>query len=284
MLVFVRETYAPVLLQKKTERLRKETGNEQLTSKYDTHLSPRDFLLRSIVRPMKMLFRSPIVFFLSLYMAVVYGYLYLLFTTMTNVFQSIYHFHGGTVGLAYLGIGIGMFLGLFISGATSDRFVAKLTERNGGERKPEYRLPLMIPAALIIPIGLFMYGWSAQYAVHWIVPIIGTSFVGVGLITTFVSSTFPTSSGDSENTNRELDAGHHLLGRIVHHLFRFRNSCQYRSSIPRRCFATSSWTNNVQSSRPRLGELASRFHCSGDGAFANYLLEVWREDSYKQKI
>jgi MFS family permease len=204
MLIFVRETYAPVLLQRKTERLRKETGNELLKSKYDTGLSSRDFLKRSIVRPLKMLFRSPIVFFLSLYMAVVYGYLYLLFTTMTNVFESKYHFEGGTVGLAYLGIGIGMFAGLFISGATSDRFVVKLTERNGGERKPEYRLPMMIPAALVIPIGLFIYGWSAQYAVHWIVPIIGTSFVGVGLITTFVSCTTIAYRKSTKNTDHHI--------------------------------------------------------------------------------
>lgn len=188
MLVFVKETYAPVLLERKTERLRKETGNDQLKSKYDIGLSHSEFLKRSIVRPLKMLFRSPVVFLMSLYMAVVYGYLYLLFTTMTEVFESKYNFHGGTVGLAYLGIGIGMFMGLFISGATSDKLVIKLTERNGGQRKPEYRLPLMVPAALTVPIGLFMYGWSAQYAVHWIVPIIGTGLVGVGLITTFVSS------------------------------------------------------------------------------------------------
>lgn len=185
-LFLVRETYGPRLLEMKTRRLRKETGNQSLVSKLDNGLPPREHFIRSIVRPMKMLFRSPIVFLLSLYMAVVYGYLYLLFTTMTEVFEKTYHFHGGVVGLAYLGIGIGMFVGLFLTGATSDRLVVKLTERNGGVRKPEFRLPLMIPAGLIIPAGLFMYGWSAQYGVHWIVPIIGTSFVGVGLITTFV--------------------------------------------------------------------------------------------------
>lgn len=202
MLVFVKETYAPVLLKRKTERLRKETGNDQLKSKYDTGLSHGEFLKRSIVRPLKMLFRSPVVFLMSLYMAVVYGYLYLLFTTMTEVFESKYNFHGGTVGLAYLGIGIGMFMGLFISGATSDKLVIKLTERNGGQRKPEYRLPLMVPAALTVPIGLFMYGWSAQYVVHWIVPIIGTGFVGVGLITTFVSSFTDIYCNNFESTNR----------------------------------------------------------------------------------
>jgi len=185
MMIFIRETYCVRLLDLKTKRLRKETGNPRLVSKLDTGLTPRELLARSIIRPMKMLF-SPIVFFLSLYMAVVYGYLYLLFTTMTGVFEKTYHFSQGSVGLAYLGIGIGMFLGLFISGGTSDLVVRKLTERNGGVSKPEFRLPLMLPAALLIPIGLFIYGWTAHFGVHWIAPIIGTSFVGLGLITTFM--------------------------------------------------------------------------------------------------
>lgn len=72
MMICLRETYAPVLLKRKTERLRKETGNDQLRSTYDTGLSEREFLKRAIVRPLKMLFKSPIVFLMSLYMAVVF--------------------------------------------------------------------------------------------------------------------------------------------------------------------------------------------------------------------
>ena len=80
-----------------------------------------------------------------------------------------------------------MFIGLAVFGRLSDKLIQKLAARNGGVLEPEYRLPPMIPAALIIPAGLFIYGWTAQYEVHWIVPIIGTSLVGFGLITTFVS-------------------------------------------------------------------------------------------------
>ena len=52
--------------------------------------------------------------------------------------------------------------------------------------KPEYRLTLMIPGAICTPIGFFIYGWSTQYAIHWIVPMIATVFVGFGLIGTFM--------------------------------------------------------------------------------------------------
>ena len=87
--IFMRETYAPVILEKKVRRLRKERGNGLLRSKLDIGLSPRDYFNRGIVRPFKMLAFSPIVIIFALYMAVVYGYLYLMFTSMTYVFTQV---------------------------------------------------------------------------------------------------------------------------------------------------------------------------------------------------
>ena len=133
-----------------------------------------------------MLFLSPIVGLFSVYMAVVYGYLYLLFTTLSLVFESIYHFSQGSVGLTFLGIGVGSLIGLALFGSLSDRLIQRMAKKNGGETKPEYRLPPLIPGSCLIPIGLFWYGWSAQEHVHWIMPIIGTAFVGCGLIATFM--------------------------------------------------------------------------------------------------
>lgn len=74
-IVFMKETYAPTILKKKTARLQKETGNMALRSKLDTGLTPGQLFRYSIVRPTKMLALSPIVFFLSLYVAIVYSYL-----------------------------------------------------------------------------------------------------------------------------------------------------------------------------------------------------------------
>lgn len=68
MLLFLRETYAPRILGLKAARLRKSTGNMNWKSKLDRGISPGMLLKITIVRPMKMLFFSPIVFFLSLYM------------------------------------------------------------------------------------------------------------------------------------------------------------------------------------------------------------------------
>ncbi|KAJ4424524.1 hypothetical protein N0V82_000848 [Gnomoniopsis sp. IMI 355080] len=189
-LLFLRETYPTVLLKRKTARLVKETGNTKLRSKRDTGESVQQLFVRSVVRPTKILIFSPIVLATSLYTGVVYGYQYLMFSTFTYVFEEQYGFPTQSAGLTFLGVGIGSLIGLFVIGIASDRIVkAKSQPRPGapsGTMQPEYRLPPLVVGAFFIPAGLFMYGWSAQYATHWIVPIIGTGLVGVGNIAVFM--------------------------------------------------------------------------------------------------
>jgi MFS family permease len=113
--LFVRESCPYVLLERKAQRLRKETGNMHLRSVQDTGKTPSSLFVFSITRPIKMLL-SPIVFSLSLYATTVYSYLYLCFTTSEAVFYGKYGFSSGEAGLATLGIGIGSVLGCVICG------------------------------------------------------------------------------------------------------------------------------------------------------------------------
>ena len=183
--LLLRETYEPVLLQRKVDVLIKETGNQDLRSKLHPGITKKEYFKRSIIRPTKMLLFSPIVLIFSIYMAIIYGYLYLLFTTLTLVFEGKYGFSQGSVGLTFLGIGVGSLIGLFLFGGSSDRII-KAMEKKKGVMKPEYRLVPLTPGSTLIPIGLFIYGWTAQKGVHWIAPIIGTGFVGMGLIAIFM--------------------------------------------------------------------------------------------------
>ena len=186
-LAFARETYAPVLLERKAKRLRKETGNPDLRSKLDLGISPKELWKRSLLRPTKLMFLSPICALMSLYLAIVYGIMYLLFTTFTFVFQENYGFSESIVGLVYIGLGIGMMFGLGVLGSQSDRIMKMLANKhNGGKIIPEYRLPLLMYAGPFIPAGLFLYGWTAQYEVQWAIPILGTLFVGIGMIASFM--------------------------------------------------------------------------------------------------
>ncbi|KAF3930928.1 hypothetical protein ABW19_dt0208147 [Dactylella cylindrospora] len=179
------ESHHPTLLRHKARRLNKENDTDKYKSLYHSDLPPKEVFLRAIWRPLKMLVFSPIILLLSLYMAVVYGYLYLLFTTFYLVFQGIYGFSTGSVGLSYLGIGVGSFVGLMIFGVMNDKIYVKLRAQHGVD-KPEFRLPMLSWSSFLIPMGLFIYGWTAENHVHWIVPIIGTAFVGIGMLGAFM--------------------------------------------------------------------------------------------------
>ena len=98
------ETNPRLLIKRKVARLSKELNRSDLRSVYDpsnsAHHSNASVLANAMIRPLKMLIFSPIVFILSLYMAVVYGLLYLLFTTITTVFTDKYHWQPELGGLA----------------------------------------------------------------------------------------------------------------------------------------------------------------------------------------
>lgn len=183
-LILMSETSAPVILERKARRLRKETGNDKLRSKLDSGLAPKALFKFSIVRPAKMLTRSTICFAISLYVAITYTYLYILFTTFTAVFTNQYHWHGGITGLSFLGLGIGSLIGQMLYIHFGNRTVSKHIAR--GDFKPEMRLQIMCIGGFFLPVGLLIYGWSANFQTHYMVPLFGTGIIGFGLLMTFM--------------------------------------------------------------------------------------------------
>ncbi|OTA01595.1 hypothetical protein A9Z42_0019320 [Trichoderma parareesei] len=195
--LFARETYASVLLRRRADRLRRQTGNPLLRSKLDPGLSHAAYLRRGILRPFKMLVLSPISIICGVYVGVVYAYLYLLFTSLTPLFMEIYHFKTSYAGLTFLGIGFGSMIGVAFFSLTSDSNIKKkaaeealAAEAEGRApegMKPEYRLSPLMVGAVVLPMGFFIYGWTAEYKVHWIAPIIGTVVIGVGDLIVYMS-------------------------------------------------------------------------------------------------
>ncbi|KAI0502752.1 putative MFS transporter [Xylaria bambusicola] len=59
---------------------------------------------------------------------------------------------------------------------TSDILAAYLTRRNNGIREAEMRLGVMLPAMIVGPVGLVVYGLTAQLNLHWI-----GYFLGAGM-------------------------------------------------------------------------------------------------------
>jgi hypothetical protein len=78
-------------------------------------------------------------------------------------------------GLITVATFLGFVLALpFLS--SSDRLAAHLTRKNNGIREAEMRLGVMLPAMLIAPAGIILYGFAAERNMHWI-----AYFFGVGM-------------------------------------------------------------------------------------------------------
>lgn len=91
-----------------------------------------------------------------------------------------YHETRGISGLNYISLGLGPILGAQISALVNDRIYCRLKKSNKDLGRPEYRLPLMFVGSILVPVGLFWYGWSAQTHTHWIVPNIGILIYSCG--------------------------------------------------------------------------------------------------------
>ncbi|OOF98554.1 hypothetical protein ASPCADRAFT_162116 [Aspergillus carbonarius ITEM 5010] len=180
-LPFFRETYAPVLLQRRCQRLRKNTQNPNLYTLHDTTSLPQ-LLRTSLVRPFKLLATQPVVQVWSVYCAFLYGTLYLLIATFPNVWTGIYGESVSIASLNYLSLFLGMVLASQVGTRLADRYYRKLCAQNGGRSLPEFRLPVLMIGSVVVPIGLFWYGWSARRSIHWIMPNIGAAIYGAGTL------------------------------------------------------------------------------------------------------
>lgn len=187
-LFFLRETFAPVLLTWKRDRLRKETGNNALYTAFDEARAGGVWhtLRIAFSRPFVMLGSQIIIQVLALYMMYLYGIMYLVLATFPTLWTEIYHERQGIAGLNYISLGVGLTLGSQILAPLQDRIYAYLKRRyNVSVGRPEFRVPIMIPGALLVPAGLLIFGWTAEYHTHWIGPNIGAALMTSGVIVGF---------------------------------------------------------------------------------------------------
>ncbi|KAH8675248.1 major facilitator superfamily domain-containing protein [Xylariales sp. PMI_506] len=189
VMVIVPETYAPVLLRRRAEKLSKMRGKVYKSKLETDHTrkSVGEVLKKSLSRPWIMLFQEPIVLIISLYTAIVYGTLYMMFGAFPIVFQENRGWNAGVGGLPFAGVALGMFVSIAYCIQDNTRFAKIIAEK--GKSAPEDRLPPSIFGSLLLPVGLFWFAWSNGPEVHWIVPIIASAFFGSGLVLVFLSLT-----------------------------------------------------------------------------------------------
>lgn len=180
------ETNAANILYRRAKRLRMATGNSRLKSQSEidaAEVTVKDHLV-VLGRAFALTFTEPTVFFADLYCALLYGVLYVWFESFPLVFGDIYGFNIGQQGLVFLGICVGGLITLPCYLFWIRRYLVPLF--NKPPVKPEVILPPTFFGAFALPVCLFWYGWTSRPHVHWIVPLIGSGFFTVSIITLFM--------------------------------------------------------------------------------------------------
>lgn len=183
--IFIDETYPPVLLVAKARRLRHESGNWALHAKFeewDVNIS--ELARKFLVRPIQLLC-TPICFLMALYASFCYGILYMQLGAIPFIFGEIRGWNLLQGELPFLAITLGS-----ITGAALNTFnqlaYNKAYEAAGQRAVPEKRLPPMMLGSVLFAGGQFITAWTAEpQSAPWIVPVIGLYLMGCGFNTIF---------------------------------------------------------------------------------------------------
>lgn len=141
-------------------------------------------LHKIFLRPLGLICLPPVLWS-ALVESVTIGFLVAVSSNVDSAFESAYGFESWQVGLCFISACIGAMVGIPAGGQLGDLVADYLTRRNGGIRKPEMRLPAMIPSLITTPLALVLYGVGIEKKLHWMCPTIG-----LGLCE-FPKNTFP---------------------------------------------------------------------------------------------
>ena len=222
------ETSAPNILLRRAQRLRKLTGNELLKSQSEINqskLTVSEVARESLYKPLQILVQDPAVLFASVYTALVYGIYYSFFEVFPLVYIDIYGFNSGELGLTFLSITVSVSIAIPVYFAYQ-YYLVEPNIRKNGLQAPEGRLIPALFTAPFLPLGLFLFGWTANIHVHWIASVIGIGIYTFGVFIVFqciflyVPLTYPQYSASlfasNDFTRSSMAAGAILFARPLY--------------------------------------------------------------------
>lgn len=181
--LLVPETSSSTILLRRAQRLRKRTDQSCFRSQGEidqSKLQPREVVTEALWRPIQTMILDPSIGFTALYVALIYGIYYSFFECFPIVYIDGYGFSLGAQGLLYLSISIGIIVGLAMY-LTWIRITWEPAVRTWNIGPPERRLIPALFASFLLPIGLFLFAWTARPDINWVVPTIGIAILSGGI-------------------------------------------------------------------------------------------------------
>ncbi|KAJ5605316.1 cycloheximide resistance protein [Penicillium lagena] len=182
LLTLMPETSPSNILLRRARRLRKLTGESRLQSQSEIdqrHIKATELLVATLIRPMQIMMKDPSIFFVNLYTGYFYGVFYTFFEVFPLVFPVFYSFNLGQTGLTFLSCFIGVSIaigGYFIY----LQFYMMPDNLKNGFREQEHRLVPAIAGSFLLPIGLFIFAWTANSNIPCAIPLIGVGIFVIG--------------------------------------------------------------------------------------------------------
>lgn len=158
----------------------KKTYRERMALVTNTPGTLKEFL-RHLYQPLIVLCTLPAVTYTAVQYGAALSWYSIIGTSSATYFPAApYNF--GTVGIGLLNLPpfIGCALSAIFAGPLSDWSIQVLAKRNKGIYEPEMRLYLITIPTLLVPLGIFIYGYSVANGDHWIVPCVGYAIFAFG--------------------------------------------------------------------------------------------------------
>lgn len=173
------ESYAPLILRRRAARLRRETGEPRYhtaSERVDAGRSASSVLARALSRPLRLLLFHPIIQVSAVLSGFNYGILYVVLSTFSNLWKERYGQSVEISGLHYIACSLGELIGAQVGAPVMDYLY-----RRREQPRPESRVTLMYFGIVPCWVGALIYGWTAQYGLHWMVVDVGVVIMMFGL-------------------------------------------------------------------------------------------------------
>ncbi|KAA8574730.1 hypothetical protein EYC84_003980 [Monilinia fructicola] len=161
----LRETYKTRILQRRVARLQKENGDLALKAVVEQEEECEHTAIaiwKAVKRPAAVFGGSFVLQILSFYGAIMFTFYYIMSTTLPEVLKSVYGFPPATIGSSFFSFSVGSAMGVFVCNMLIDRIYIYLRGENGEQSKPEFRMPLTVISAFILPASVALFGWAAE--------------------------------------------------------------------------------------------------------------------------
>ena len=192
IVLFLPETYGPILLKWKANHLRKILRDERFEAEIEIRqISLPKRLAYSVYRPFDMFCHEIMVVLFTLYLVVVYIVLFTFLTGYTFIYGDVYGFSQGSTGLCFAGLDIGFLVALAIVPWIHQKYsrdLATIIEKGGNKLPPEERLWYAILGAPCLPVSLFWMGWTSFPSISYWSSLVASVLFGFGVMGIFIST------------------------------------------------------------------------------------------------